>query len=198
MKNLLFSLAFLSTICSTAYAQVEFGLKAGPMLSRTYISSNNDMIGTGFVDAKLSFLAGGFIRLPIGSQLGLQAELLYSRKGDESRDFGYVSIPLMLQYEFFPKLRAEAGVEVGYLLSIDDGLDRGIFESHPFYGRMDVGLNAGLSYDVLEKLNIGLRYILGVYDIYRPEFTTGFGSTTIDDSDLKNHTLQLSLGYRLK
>ena len=198
MKNLLFSLAFLSTICSTAFAQVELGIKAGPMLSRSYVNSSNDMIGTGFIDAKISFLVGGFVRLPISPKLGLQAELLYSRKGDEFRNLDYVSLPLMLQYEFFPKLRAEAGVEVGYLLSIDDGIFMGIFEAHPFYGRMDVGLNAGLSYDVLEKLNIGLRYNLGVYDIFRPDIMPGFGSPTVDDSDVKNHTLQLSVGYRFR
>ena len=198
MKNLLFSLAFLLTFCSTAYAQVELGLKAGPMLSRSYVNSSNDMIGTGFIDAKISFLVGGFVRLPISPKLGLQAELLYSRKGDEFRNLDYVSLPLMLQYEFFPKLRAEAGVEVGYLLGIDDGLDRGIFESHPFYRRMDAGLNAGLSYDVLDRLNIGLRYNLGVYDIYRPDIMPGFGSPTVDDSDVKNHTLQLSVGYRFR
>lgn len=198
MKNLLLSLAFLLTFCLTGFAQVELGLKAGPMLSRTYVSSTNDMIGTGFVDAKISFLAGGYIRLPVGSHLGIQAELLFSRKGNEFSNLDYVSLPLMAQYEFFPNLRAEVGIEVGYLLSIDDGLNRGIFESHPFYGRMDVGLNAGLSYDVLDRLNIGLRYNLGVYDIFRPDFITGFGSPTIDDSNVKNHTLQLTVGYRLK
>lgn len=96
MKNLLLSLAFLFTLCSTAVAQVEFGLKAGPMLSRTYISSNDDMIGTGFIDGKISFLAGGFVRLPVSPKLGVLAELLYSGKGDESVDLGYLSIPLML------------------------------------------------------------------------------------------------------
>ena len=188
MKNLLFSLAFLVTICSTAFAQVELGIKAGPMLSRTYVSSSNDMIGTGFLDAKISFLAGGFVRLPISSKLGVQAELLYSSKGDESRDLGYLSIPLMLQYEFFPNLRAEAGAEVGYLLSIDDGIFMGIFEAHSFYGRMDVGLNAGLSYDVLEKLNIGLRYNLGVYDIYKVDTTSVFGFPTDFDFDILVHS----------
>lgn len=63
---------------------------------------------------------------------------------------------------------------------------------------MDIGLNAGLSYYFLDRLNVGLRYNLGVYDIFRPDFISGFGSPTIDDFDLKNHTLQLSVGYRFK
>ena len=196
MRNLLLSLAFLLTLCSSAFAQVEFGLKAGPMLSRTYVNTGDTIAG--FNDAKISFLAGGFVRLPISPELGLQAELLYSRKGDAPGDLNYISIPLMLQYEFFPNLRAEAGAEVGYLLGIDDGLDRGIFERHPFYTRMDVGLNAGLSYQFLDRLDLGIRYNLGLYDIYRVDTTSVFGLPTDFDFDVKNHTLQLSVGYRFR
>lgn len=196
MKNLLLSSAFILTLCSAAFAQVEFGLKVGPLLSRNYVSVGDTIAE--FSDAKISFLAGGFIRMPIGSGLGIQAELLFSRKGNKSRNFDYVSMPLMLQYEFFPNLRAEAGAEVGYLLGIDDGIFRGIFEKYPFNRRLDVGLNAGLSYHFLDRLNVGLRYNLGVYDIFRVDTTSVFGFPSDYDLDVKNHTLQLSVGYRLK
>lgn len=193
MKSFLLSLALILFLSSSAMSQVTVGIKAGPAISNTYEVLGDTI--SGFSDAQLTFLAGGFIRLDLYKKFDLQAELLYSSKGNFNTDYGYISLPLMLQYEFLPNLRAEAGLEAAYLLSAQMELSSGnLWDERPSYKDFDVGLNLGLNYDFLERFNAGLRYNLGLVNIWDDKPRFGVGTS----SSVKNHTLQFSLGYRFK
>ena len=212
MKNtLLVALSIL--LVSPLFAQVKVGIKAGGML--TDIATEG--IGLGYsgnpAKAKLSYLAGAVLALPILDRLSLQAELLYSNKGVRaefsdpnlprkvSDNFHYLSLPLLLRYHLTDHLGVGIGPEVGYLLGAYQRTDT--FGSNPRegdYEPIDVAINLDLQYNLLEKLSLGLRYNLGVYDITKRQEFVLFesGETIVDDSDAYNRSLQLSLTYWLK
>ena len=188
MKRITFTIAFCTLLSTAAMAQVEWGLKAGPMLSRTHFSLGDTL--TGFSDFQATFVGGGFVRIPLSTKLDLQAELLYSTKGTEAfSEFNYISVPLMVQYEFLPNLRIEAGAEVAYLLN-------NLYAITP-ENDFDLGVNAGFAYDFMDRFTAGLRYNWGLLDTSRP--LKSFGSTDrVFDPRETLHTLQLTLGYRFR
>jgi len=188
MKKIILSLVLL-LFTTIASAQVEFGLKAGPMLTRTYFNVGDT--STGFNDARVSFVAGAFVGIPLVEKLSLQAEVLYAAKGDANYDQNYIYLPLMLRYEFMPRLSVEAGAEVGYFLGYISTVI-----NNPMFKDYDVGINAGVNYELLDKLSIGLRYNLGVMDVVA--FQARIDSDTTFEPIGKNHSLQLTVGYRLR
>jgi len=192
MKKLIFSLVLLTLLSSAAMAQVEFGLKAGAMLSNTKVIDADSLPGT---DAKVSFLMGGFLNIPINDKFGVRPELLYANKGNENYNRHYINLPIMLQYNLIDKLKIEVGPDIGYLLGPSSGNTRSNDTKD-----LDIGINLGVSYDILDKLNIGLRYNMGIIDTH--EFQTsrfGFGSDpeNLPKYNVQNRTLQLSVGWKL-
>jgi hypothetical protein len=189
MKRILLFTSLFTVITATASAQVTFGLKAGPMLTRTYFNVGDTT--TGFNDARISFVAGAFVGIPLVKKLSLQAEVLYAAKGDANYDQNYIYLPLMLRYALLPKLNVEAGAEVGYFLGyISTAIN------NPRFTDFDLGINAGVNYELLDKLCVGLRYNLGVMDVFA--FQAQIDPDTRFEPIGKNHSLQLTVGYRLR
>lgn len=184
---------FFSLLYLTANAQVDLGIKAGPVVSRLHVEIGDSL--SSFSDPQLTFLVGGFMRLNMSDKVSLQTELLYSSKGSSNTRYGYLSLPLMVQYEFLPGLRAEAGVEGNYLLSAQIESTSGNGRDARFqFKNWDVGLNAGFSYDFLDKFTAGLRYNFGLVNTWDTEPRFGVAP----DLDYRNHNIQLTLGYRFK
>ena len=117
MKKIILIAAAITSIISNAIAQEErlgvvtdvrslmmFGLKAGMNYSNVY-----DTKGEQFnAKAKFGFAGGGFLSIPIGKYLGIQPEILFSKKGfhatssilgssyDLTRTTSYVDLPIFL------------------------------------------------------------------------------------------------------
>ena len=186
MKKIVLPLVLL-LFTTIASAQVEFGIKAGPMLTRTYYNVGDTT--TGFNDARVSFVVGAFVSIPLVKKLSLQTEVLYAAKGDGYYDQNYIYLPLMLRYAFLPKLSVEAGAEVGYFLGyISTVINKPRFKDY------DVGINAGVNYEILDQLSVGLRYNLGVMDVIA--YQAQIDPDTILAPIGRNHSLQLTVGYR--
>jgi len=189
MKRIFLLITFIALFSATAPAQVTFGLKAGPMLTRTYYNVGDTT--TGFNDARVSFVVGAFVGIPLVKKLSLQAEVLYAAKGDANYDQNYIYLPVMLRYAFMPKLSVEAGAEVGYFLGyISTAIN------NPRFTDFDVGINAGVNYEILDQLSVGLRYNLGVMDVFA--FQAQIDPNTTFEPIGKNHSIQLTVGYHFR
>lgn len=203
MKNFLIAVLFFNLLVSTvAVAQVQLGVKAGPILASAATESSSSVFSS---SAKLSYLAGGFLALPFHKRMSLQVELLYVNKGSGSvtnevrSNLHYLNIPVLLQYRVIDKLNIELGPEVGYLLSAynkysnQSNLDNRTYMIEKF----DVGIDAGVSYDLSEKLMLGLRYNIGIND-FTKEFDVYVDQKPIGhELKAQNRTLQFSIGYKL-
>src|SRR5688572_20088652 len=96
MKKLLLSVSLLFLISSFALAQVSLGLRAGVNLANQKAEESGDM--------KLGFLGGVYLTGNLSESLAVQPEIYFSSMGSKDDDIksnlGYVSIPLLLRFNF--------------------------------------------------------------------------------------------------
>lgn len=131
---LIIAATFLANIAGAQDSQtdlrnkLQFGIKGGVNLSNVY-----DSKGESFnADAKLGFVGGGFIAVPIATLMGIQAEMLYSQKGfkatgiilgsnyDFTRTVSYIDIPIMFALKPSEFLTIMAGPQYSYLIKQND------------------------------------------------------------------------------
>lgn len=199
---------------------VEFGVKAGANLSKItdYTPESKYVPG---------FQAGGFAQYSITDKLRLQTELLFSLEGGRSSfnfedefqsfmiksdiTFGYVNLPVMLQYKLFKGLHLEAGPQLGYLVlaenayetkfSIGDvGIDeKGTESIIDDMNRFSLGVNLGLQYDISNRFFVQARYNKGLTKLAKNPFTDEEGEGAEQDTDfdkVRNQSFSLGFGYR--
>ena len=209
MKRILLVFALALTL-NPVYSQIKLGVKAGGILSNV-AGQGIGLSSSGFIsDPKLSFVIGGAISIPLHPKIGLQAELLYSKQGSQSTflldsvreekhitNYHYLSLPLTVHYRITERLRAGIGPEFGYLLGAYQRTEA--FDpsevSDTFYHPIDLSINLDAQYQVLDKLSLGLRYHLGLYDITKRYETTLQSTPLVVDSNVYNRSVQLSLTY---
>ena len=196
MKRIFIITSLCTFLSLVASAQVEFGIKAGPMLSNI-VTRDLDTLNFDRPDPKVSYLLGAFVSIAVADKLSLQGELLYANKGrgrieedDLSNSLHYLSLPVLLQYEVLHGLRVGLGPELSYLMGA---------EGIRFVEDWDVALNVGASYALTEHWLVDLRYNMGIYDISEP-LQPLFGSMdpVLSDLTTRNRSVQLTVGYRFK
>ena len=182
-------------ITSTLFAQPDIGvgLKAGMNVA--------SQKGTGLdyeVDIKsiVGFHAGGYVNYFLSEPVAIQIEIMFSQKGakwDEIQYSGkdilkYLDIPLLVRYQILDILNVHAGPQFGFMLSgktkYDDGFEE---DAKQYFKSTDVGLVLGAEGNLPLRINVTIRYILGLSNIATEEF----GNTW------KNNVFQISVGYRL-
>jgi len=165
-------------IKKVANFDVIFGAKAGSNFAT--VTGN-----TSYPSILVGIHFGGMAEVTINKQLAVQPEVLfsmqgatYSRKGDTQ--LNYLLLPVIGKYYIIENLSLEAGPHLGLLLSAKDEGEN--IKKH--ISATDVGFNIGVCYKLKNKINIGLRYSIGL--------------TNINDDDsakINNAVLQLSVGY---
>lgn len=110
------------------------------------------------------------------SEWAFQPELVYSAQGAKNHNLSYINVPVLIQYMFDNGFRLQAGPQVGFLVSSDDGID---------YSPIDIALSVGASYVVPSTgFGIDLRYNHGLNDINKSS-----------DVEATNRGIQLGLFY---
>jgi hypothetical protein len=210
MKKIIIALIISGTSISTIYAQTsdtrgEFhlGLKAGMNYSNVYDSQGEDFVA----DAKVGFVAGGFLTIPIGSLVGFQPEILFSQKGFKgsgtllgspyqvTRTTNYLDIPLMLSIKPTRSVSLLAGPQFSFLLRQKDEFANGsasTFQIQEFENdnirKNTLGFLLGADFN-FDSIVLGTR--LG-WDIKN---NNGDGTSTTPR--YKNKWFQISLGFKI-
>jgi len=184
-------------ITSFSRAQFSFGPKAGFNLSK--LSFSNGDFKTSF---KPGFYFGGFAHYPLAEKMSLQGELLYSSEGTKEKRTNanisgyitksYLHVPVLFQYRFYDNLYAEAGVQLGLLLSSKEKWGSGNKNDiKKYYKSSDFRLPVGVGYnfkDNLEKLGVNIRYSFSLSHI---------NTVTVGGGNLKNQVISIGAQYRL-
>jgi opacity protein-like surface antigen len=136
----------------------------------------------------VGFQVGGFAEFKISEKFAVQPELMYSTQGASSDSNGdlklnYINIPVMAKYYVAKSFSLEAGPQIGFLLSAKDNGE----DAKDFVSSTDFSANFGAGYDFTENLSAGLRYNLGLTNVYDVD---GF------DGSVKNGVFSVSLGYK--
>ena len=187
------SLAALMVIAGLAvHAQMaNFGLKGG--LNLATWSKNNSGVG---YQNRAGFNAGLYANVPIGTNLAIQPEVVYSSQGtkytianaEHNLALNYVNIPVMLQAKVGGGVYAQAGPQIGFLTGTADkvnGVETNYFSTNDFK-KTDVAVGFGLGYSGASPLGIDARYNLGLTNI-----------NAVGSNSIKNNVLQIGLTYRL-
>ena len=191
---------------SLTFAQ-QFGVKGG-----MNVSSLSDDATLSDQESKIGFNAGVFMNAPLAENFSIQPEVLYNDLGskvtrsteilgntysaDYSRNLGYISVPVMFQYNATPGFYLEAGPQFGFLVSAKDkfknstngstdnativALDKDNFNT------FDFGIGLGAGYYFTPNLGLTARYTAGLSD-------------TITDNpgdSVKNNVFQVGLAYK--
>lgn len=171
----------------STYAQtdIQFGPKAGANFST--------MMGTNGAGPKLitAWHAGGVANFSFNKSFAVQPELVYSREGAEKEgtkyNLGYLRLPVLLQLRHASGLYVQAGPQLGLLMSAHYKMNGSDTKEDvkEFLNKFETSLVMGLGYRAPMGLGIDLRYAAGLSEL-NPQ------------SDLKVHTLGVSISYLLK
>jgi len=141
-----------------------------------------------------AFHAGFYGESFVSEVVALQIELMYSQQGYELKDNGgtftqkldYINLPLLLKIYPNKNFFLEAGPQAGLAISHKEEFDSNFnlfntsneFEPHNF----DWGVNFGGGFKTDSGVSLGVRYHLGLGDIY-------------DEGSPQNRVWQFSLGF---
>lgn len=177
MKKVIVLLVVLCSATSLKAQTLKFGLKAGANFANL---EGNSVEGSTYT----SFHFGALMEIKLLENLSLQPELVYSSQGtkiDEAAfddiNYNYITVPVLAKFYLTKnKLSFEAGPQFSFLVNENVEYQ---FEGETF----DFALAGGLGYNITEHFLIQARYVAGLTEANK-------------NAEVKNRTIQLSLGYR--
>nr|WP_294929995.1 porin family protein [uncultured Flavobacterium sp.] len=182
-KIILAALLFIAASTTSEAQLVKFGVKAGV----NFANQTGDASFEGIELDKegiTSYHAGLVAEIKLLDRFAIQPELLYSTQGatyknavtEFKNELGYLSIPVMAKFYLTDSFSLEVGPQASFLLSEKNDFDVENGETFEF------GVNAGLGFKITENFFVQGRYGLGLTEASK-------------DADVKNSTVQLSVGF---
>ena len=203
MKKLFLGAAI--AMSSLTFAQ-QFGIKAG--MNVASISKDGTLSDT---SSKIGFNAGVFMNAPLAENFSIQPEVLYNDLGSKitygqndnnsySTNLGYISVPVMFQYNATPEFYLEAGPQFSFLVNANNKLKDGNNNilvndwtklAKDNLNTFDFGLGLGAGYYFTPQLGLTARYVAGMTKIGKDDNVYGQPY-----KDSKNNVFQVGLAYK--
>lgn len=208
MKKLILGIAMVSTTLAfaqtakptTSSSSVRFGVKAG-----MNVSSLSKDEGLDDQKSKIGFNAGVFASIPVAASFTVQPEILYSQYGSKAdysekgikfssaTNLDYITVPVMLQYNFVPNFYVEAGPEFGLMVSaknkVKNESNGASVTSDNFKDELNTfnfGVGIGAGYYFTDNIGVTARYVAGATDIFKEN----------NGDAVRNNTFQVGLAYK--
>lgn len=203
MKKLFLGAAI--AMSSLTFAQ-QFGIKGG--MNVASISKDGTLSDT---SSKIGFNAGVFMNAPLAENFSIQPEVLYNDLGSKitygqndnnsySTNLGYISIPVMFQYNATPEFYLEAGPQFSFLVNANNKLKDGNNNilvndwtklAKDNLNTFDFGLGLGAGYYFTPQFGLTARYVAGMTKIGKDDNVYGQPY-----KDSKNNVFQVGLAYK--
>lgn len=204
MKKILVLSILTFSILNGFSQTINYGVGAGLNYNSLVISN----FGNEEPKYKLGFQINAVVGYNINDKFGLRIEpgfanrgtiLSYSGLPDSKININYIAIPILLKYSPIDKLSLLLGPEFSYRLTAKSTSDGNTTDLKSIYdSKIDFGINAGLSYRLIDKLELGLRYNRGfISTISDLRFTDEFGNDK-GKASLCNQGFTISLTYMIK
>lgn len=193
---LLLALACLPLLAANAQG-IGVGLKGGLNFANQDIATVPEDI-----NARTGFHAGVYAHISLGA-IGIQPEILYSSQGSEfeqtvtgtngqntfsiKNKLAYLNVPVLVRFNI-AMFNIHVGPQFGFLASADLDVNDVANDVKDQYKSGDFSIAAGVGVNLPLNLNATVRYVAGLSDIGNEPDTLG---------EVKNATLQISVGYRL-
>ena len=183
MKKLLVLAVSLLGLTTMTAQEFNFGIKGG---------LNSSTIGGDVKDTKalVAFNAGVFAEIKLGDILGIQPELVYSAQGTKFKTgddlkLNYLQVPVMVKLYLFDIIYAEAGPQVGFLMSAKSGST----DIKDQINSTEVALGVGAGVNIADKIRLGLRFNFGLTDVFKDSPTNNADYTS------RNVVFQVGAAY---
>jgi hypothetical protein len=190
-QNLIIALFFGMVASISAqnktYHKSNAGIKGGYNLAAV----NYD--GQGETGQRHGFHIGVYGEEFISENFSIQPELMYSQQGYEIKNssgtftqkLDYINLPVMLKAYPSKNFFLEAGPQIGLAISHKEEYE-GLFSSSQQYdpNNFDWGMNFGGGFKTNSGVSLGVRYHLGLGDLY-------------DEGKAHNRVWQFSVGFDL-
>jgi len=176
----------------TPTRKVQYGVKGGFNLASEMASDGRNSAQT---NPRVGIHAGCFMRLPIRGKFDFQPELIYSMQGGRYKVEGYtytdkldyINLPFIFKfYVWRRRLSIDFGPQLGYMISakVSRGGDSVNFYDFDEVRKFDASLALGLSFQLTDEIDLGLRSIAGLINIFKADYY------------YTNSTSQLSIAFR--
>jgi outer membrane immunogenic protein len=184
-KNSLLFFFALTMISTTAFSQVDFGLRNGVTVST--FAPKGDLLDN--TNVTFSYTIGAFSTLPVSKSFAFRPEINYVRKGrnEETSELNttaktdfkidYLQVPVLFQYRdnlndkgslFYVEAGPYAGFALNTLTHPSKGNDSGLTVQAPDSKKTDWGAAFGIGFQApIWKQNFcfNLRYDMGMSEI---------------------------------
>ena len=175
MKKLI-TLFFFSLLFLAGHSQSKTGgFRVGLNLAQWNVSvSGGGQSASATSSTRTGFLLGLYRKRMFNDKSGIQYEFFYNsigaKSGSTSVATNYLSLPIFYRYNASEQVHFLVGPQASYLLSVDPGDKSGLND-------FDLGLVFGLGAD-FDKVNIGIRYNLGLTNILKTSSISGLDIKT--------------------
>jgi hypothetical protein len=193
MKVKYITIALFFGVITTVNAQDKTNQKSNAGIKGGYNLAAVSFDGEGETDQRHSFHIGVYGESFISESFSIQPELMYSQQGyvitNSSGTFtqklNYINFPLMLKAYPSQNFFLEAGPQIGLAVSHKEEYD-GLFSSSQEFdpNGFDWGFNFGGGFKTNSGISLGVRYHMGLGDLY-------------DESKAYNRVWHFSIGFDL-
>ena len=204
---------FTVTVCLAmpAKAQIKFGVKGGLNLASASLSDAWDAKGN--ADNYTGFFIGPMVDITIPIiGLGVDGALMYSQKGAKisfDDDLGSttfkqqgIEIPVNLKYSIglgsSASIYFAAGPSFYFNMKSDDDLTFDTMKGSLDYDKSEVSLNLGAGVNLLNHLQLGVNYNMGLTDSAKAKIDSSKSSDmwdAINGESYKSKIWQVSVAY---
>ncbi len=153
---------------SLSFAQVDFGVKAGPNLSTwiIYGQANPYLLG---------YNVGLIARIPVSQRFFVGSGVVFNTRGTAHYDLdveklSYLSIPAQIGFKIGRRLQIMAGADFGFLLAAvnKEIYANGGMNLRTLFRTVDIGFDGSVRYCFTKNLGIDFSYIRSVQGIFKP------------------------------
>ncbi|MFV7235682.1 porin family protein [Flavobacterium sp. ZB4R12] len=192
-KTKFLTIALFIGLTSTIKAQENTTNKSNGGIKGGYNLAAVSFDGDGETEQRHSFHVGVYGESFISESFSIQPELMYSQQGyvitnsngTFTQKLNYINLPIMLKAYPSKNFFLEAGPQIGLAVSHKEEYD-GLFSGSQEYdpNSFDWGLNFGGGFKTDSGISLGVRYHLGLGDLY-------------DEGKAQNRVWQFSIGFDL-
>lgn len=190
-QNLIIALFFGMVASVSAQNKMSHKSNAGIKGGYNLAAVNYD--GQGETGQRHGFHIGVYGEEFLSQNFSIQPELMYSQQGYEIKNssgtftqkLDYINLPVMLKAYPSKNFFLEAGPQIGLAISHKEEYE-GLFSSSQQYdpNNFDWGMNFGGGFKTNSGVSLGVRYHLGLGDLY-------------DEGKAHNRVWQFSVGFDL-
>ena len=197
MKNTLLILTLLlATLLPSGAQESEKSMESNAGIKLGYNLAAVSFDGETETGQRHAFHVGFYGESFLNDGVALQIEVLYSQQGYELEDSGgtfsqkldYINLPLALKLYPTQNFFLEAGAQAGFAISHKEEFDSnfGLFDTTQEFepSKFDWGFNFGGGFKSDSGVSIGVRYHLGMGEIY-------------EEGSPLNRVWQFSLGFNI-